>query len=158
MVFGAPRTKKLSSKHLKPPQTIKHLDEHLKESRSLAINLSNQADQSHKVLARHHSRKLPQGMLFLIKHHTDNQAVHFIRPSWVRRGLHVSPWHMVSALTQTPLRTATWWAHPTIPSSKQGHRPSAWECVAVSHSWQCPVFLYISPHFYVRDGEDERTL
>ena len=42
-------------------------------------------------------------------------------------GLHVSPWHMVSALTATPLRTATWWSHPEIPSSPQGYKPGCWQ-------------------------------
>eukprot|EP00438_Fugacium_kawagutii_P035461 Skav216642 [mRNA] locus=scaffold1255:201077:202363:+ [translate_table: standard] len=41
-------------------------------------------------------------------------------------GLAVSPWHMVSSLTQTPLRTATWWSHPTIPSSRAGYKPGCW--------------------------------
>ncbi len=42
-------------------------------------------------------------------------------------GLHVPPWQMVSSvLGGVPLRTATWWATPEIPSTTGG-KPGCWD-------------------------------
>jgi hypothetical protein len=42
--------------------------------------------------------------------------------------LHVPPWQMVSAvLGGVPLRTATWWASPQIPSTKTAGSPACWD-------------------------------
>jgi hypothetical protein len=43
-------------------------------------------------------------------------------------GLHVPPWQMVSSvLGGVPLRTATWWASPEIPSTTGGDKPGCWD-------------------------------
>ena len=43
-------------------------------------------------------------------------------------GLHVPPWQMVSAmLGGEPLRAATWWTAPEIPSTKGGTLPHCWD-------------------------------
>jgi hypothetical protein len=43
-------------------------------------------------------------------------------------GLHVPPWQMVSSvLGGIPLRTATWWASPEIPSTTGGSKPGCWD-------------------------------
>ena len=48
----------------------------------------------------------------------------FAKPSF----LHVPPWHMVSSLLGgQSLRTATWWQHPEINSTKAGFKPSCWD-------------------------------
>ncbi len=42
--------------------------------------------------------------------------------------LHVPPWQMVSALLGgEPLRTATWWASPKIPTTTAGKTPACWD-------------------------------
>jgi hypothetical protein len=42
--------------------------------------------------------------------------------------LHVPPWQMVSALLGgEPLRTATWWLTPKIPSTGAGKTPACWD-------------------------------
>jgi hypothetical protein len=42
-------------------------------------------------------------------------------------GLHVPPWQMVSSvLDGVPLRTATWWANPAIPSTRSSTTISCW--------------------------------
>jgi hypothetical protein len=42
--------------------------------------------------------------------------------------LHVPPWQMVSAvLGGVPLRAATWWATPYIPSTDTSARPACWD-------------------------------
>ena len=49
--------------------------------------------------------------------------VHLIaKPS----GLHVPPWHLISAILETPLRTATWWTAPAINSTHDGYKPGCW--------------------------------
>jgi hypothetical protein len=60
--------------------------------------------------------------------------------------LHVPPWQMVSArLGGVPLRTATWWAAPRIPTTELGRQITCWHDglgtpgrveVAVSGHWQ----------------------
>lgn len=60
-------------------------------------------------------------------------------------GLHVPPWQMVSAkLGGVPLRTATWWAAPRIPTTELGRQILCWRDdlgnpgrveVAVSGKW-----------------------
>ena len=43
-------------------------------------------------------------------------------------GLHVPPWQMVSSLMGgIPLRVASWWETPTIPSTTAGEKISAWD-------------------------------
>ena len=43
-------------------------------------------------------------------------------------GLHVPPWHMVSSLLGgQSLRTATWWQHPEINSTRAGFVPKCWD-------------------------------
>lgn len=43
-------------------------------------------------------------------------------------GLHVPPWQMVSSLLDgEPLRAATWWTTPAIPSTKGGALPGCWD-------------------------------
>jgi hypothetical protein len=67
-------------------------------------------------------------------------------------GLHVPPWQMVSSvLGGVPLRAATWWATPYIPSTTGGAPPACWDSslptapgaveIATSGSWNGgPVF------------------
>jgi hypothetical protein len=43
-------------------------------------------------------------------------------------GLHVPPWQLVSAeLGGVPLRTATWWANPKIPTTTRNTRIDCWD-------------------------------
>lgn len=56
-----------------------------------------------------------------VKTGSGNQVQLIAKPN----SLHVPPWQMVSALTGTGLRTATWWASPKIPSTKAG-TPGCW--------------------------------
>ncbi|HKF45780.1 MAG TPA: deoxyribonuclease II family protein [Terracidiphilus sp.] len=64
--------------------------------------------------------------------------------------LHVAPWQMVSSLLGgVPLRTATWWASPTIPSTTGG-APECWDNslktppgaveIATSGTWNSTTF------------------
>ncbi len=41
--------------------------------------------------------------------------------------LHVPPWHMLSAMLQVPLRTATWWASPKIPTTTETTAIACWD-------------------------------
>ncbi len=61
-------------------------------------------------------------------------------------GLHVPPWQMVSAeLGSIPLRVASWWAEPEIPSTQAGQKYVCWDGslaapgavdIATSGTWQ----------------------
>jgi hypothetical protein len=61
-------------------------------------------------------------------------------------GLNVPPWQMVSSLLNgVPLRTATWWAHPEIPSTTASSQIGCWSPglgpsgpveIATSGQWQ----------------------
>ena len=43
-------------------------------------------------------------------------------------GLHVPPWQLVSSLLDgVPLRTATWWMRPAIPTTKAGSEIQCWD-------------------------------
>jgi len=43
-------------------------------------------------------------------------------------GMHVPPWQMVSALLNgEPLRAATWWTTPAIPSTTDSNPPGCWD-------------------------------
>lgn len=43
-------------------------------------------------------------------------------------GLHVPPWQMVSAVLHgLPIRTATWWANPEIPTTTASTKVSCWD-------------------------------
>jgi hypothetical protein len=42
------------------------------------------------------------------------------------QALQVPVWQMVSSIVGKPLRTATWWTQPEIPSSKAGSKPGCW--------------------------------
>jgi hypothetical protein len=66
-------------------------------------------------------------------------------------GLHVPPWQMVSSvLGGVPLRAATWWASPYIPSTTGGTPPACWDSslptapgaveIATSGSWNGQTF------------------
>ncbi len=66
-------------------------------------------------------------------------------------GLHVPPWQMVSSvLGGVPLRAATWWASPYIPSTTGGAPPACWDSslptapgaveIATSGSWNGQTF------------------
>ena len=64
-------------------------------------------------------------------------------------GLHVPPWHMVSSLLGSPLRTASWWGKPEINSTKDGFVPGCWNKnlnspkevqVALSGQWEGKTF------------------
>jgi hypothetical protein len=60
--------------------------------------------------------------------------------------LHVPPWQMVSALLGgVPLRTATWWTNPAIPTTTTAAKPACWDAqlpapgpveVATSGQWR----------------------
>lgn len=76
--------------------------------------------------------------------------VHLIaKPS----GLQVPPWHLVSSLLETPLRTATWWTKPAINSTHEGYHPGCWHeslkpstpevQVGLSGRWQNTTFSFL---------------
>lgn len=67
-------------------------------------------------------------------------------------GLQVPPWHLISSLIQTPLRTATWWTVPAINSTQGGFVPGCWNAslkpspevqVALSGQWQGVNFTFL---------------
>jgi hypothetical protein len=62
-------------------------------------------------------------------------------------GLHVPPWQMVSSLLDgEPLRVATWWANPEIPSTTSSTAIDCWDAslktkpgavqIAITGTWQ----------------------
>ena len=53
---------------------------------------------------------------------TSSQVRLIAKPS----GLHVPPWHTVSSMLGSPLRTASWWTKPEINSTKAGFMPCCW--------------------------------
>jgi len=65
-------------------------------------------------------------------------------------GLHVPPWQMVSAtLAGVPLRTATWWADPEIPTTTASTVITCWNgslgnpgavAIAATGQWESTVF------------------
>jgi hypothetical protein len=77
------------------------------EIQSQVSKLADKAISSHATMAR-----LSSGVTLISK----------------APNLHVPPWQMVSALLGSePLRTATWWAYPKIPTTGAGKTPACWD-------------------------------